>query len=248
MVESGKRWLAKGETGTSKTPLIVIRLVCQKGVDEWGKLPNKEDLADTIDALFFPHNIATMARFIQNLGSAAIESKETDFLYRVFEAFGWLGCSALKAGNHEVTCVCVRGLAQLGREARVKKLECHWDQCAVKPEDHARERIEWIATWISKVEKDQQEPWIGIVSQGFSRLAGKIVEVKMPETNGDTIMRLNITEEDHVEGFSSNAGGRDLDYSDFSMLKDFGLHGFMGGTLMQGPVIPFVTSPTESPP
>ncbi len=237
MLESGERWLAKGNAEIAKTPLIIIRLFCQKGVDQWEK-QNEKNYAAYIDSVFCPHNVARLALIMKRLGSSAIEVKETDYLYRVFDAFGWLGCSALKAGNRETVAACVRSLTQLGREARVKGLECHWDRCAVKPEDHARERIEWILSWVVKQRKESQSCWLGLCSQGLSRLAGQTVKITMAERDGNIGLEREVISEAYKESFGSAAGFRELDYSDFSMLKDFELHGSIGGTIIHGPPTP----------
>lgn len=47
----------------------------------------------------------------------------------------------------------------------------------------------------------------------------------------------------HKESFVSwSTGARELDYSDFSMLKDFELYGHMGGILVRGPNIPLIAA------
>jgi hypothetical protein len=241
MVESGKRWLVKEEPETAQTPLIVIRLLCQKGVDEWFKETNK-NYDEQINSIFSPENTELLVHLLQGLGSVSIEVKNSNYLYRVFDALGWLGCSALKTGNNQVVASCVRSLAQLGREVRVKGLECHWDRCAVRPEDHAKERISWIASWIIKADDNQRDAWIALISQGLSRLSGKMTKVKITLVDNKYIIDDSPTHEPYVEGFSSPAGSRNLDYSDFSMLKDFELHGCMGFTFVQGPIIPLIRS------
>ncbi len=246
LVAAGERWIVKDKTAIARTPLVIVRLMCEKGVRQWsdGK-KNDERFEDHMESLFWYWNLPNLASMMQTLGSAAVNVGDSDYLYRVFDAYGWLGCSALKAGNRDTTAACVRALAQLGREARAKGLECHWDRCAIKPEDHARERIQWILTWISKADPAEQEGFLGICSQGLSRLSGYVTKILLTEEDGKPFFKMVTSKDPHTEGFSSEAGHRELDYSDSKMMKDFELYGFVGGSVMQGPTVPLRVEPTD---
>jgi hypothetical protein len=242
MVLSGERWIRRGETHIARRALIVLRLLCQQGVYRWqGKGPQD----DNMDSLFWIHYLGGLAQMIKPLGTTAIEAGETDFLYRVFDAFGWLGCSAVKSRNREVARACVRALAQLGREARAKGLECFWDKCAVRPEDHARERIEWMLTWTARTDDDDRADWIAIIEQGLSRLGGNVVTISYVSAEENRPFECVRSAEPYIEQFGSDAGWRELNYSDTKMLKDFELHGVRGGVFIQGPAVPLQGSQDE---
>lgn len=239
MVNSGIRWIGKGRSPIALPPLVVIRLLCEKGISSLAKRPsgaNRDD--DEMESLFWYWNISTLAAMMKPLGTASVQSGDSNFLYRAFDAYGWLGCSAVKANEFDLAGVCVRALAQLGREARAKKMECHWDSCAVRPDDHAGERILWIVSWVVKADEATQERFLGICSQGISRLHGRVTKFHIRCEGGQHKIVTEESEDSHIEGFSSEAGERSLDYSDHEMLKDFELHGFMGGTVVHGPTIP----------
>jgi len=239
MVKMGERWLKKGHPSIAKTPLIVVRLLCLKGVDR----SLKEDQSlDHVDSLFWVHNINGLAQMLKPLGSHAIEVGASDYLYRVFDAYGWLGCSCVKANERDIAATCIRALAQLGREARSKKLECHSERCAIRPEDHAKERIEWITSWILQAPEQTKKGWLELCSQGLSRLTGNVVKLGFSEREGKPIIEFGNSEEPHKEMFDSNGVCRELDYSEHDMLKDFELYGIMGSVLMQGPFVPFQKS------
>ena len=224
-------------------PLIVSRQVVQKGLDDPPEI--KEGEQQPIEISMFNHTLPQLTGPIKRLGSFAIEKGDSDFLYRCFDAFGWLGCSAVKHRKMLVATACLRALSQLGREVRAKGLECHWDKCAVRPEDHAAERIDWIASWVSKVPEDGREYWIGLLEAAYSRLSGLETSLKFETTtDGKVSISKSVSEKNHVESYIMHAASRDVDYSDFSFLKDLELHGGKG-VFMRGPPMPIVSATTE---
>ncbi|MDD4117390.1 MAG: hypothetical protein PHI39_04155 [Kiritimatiellae bacterium] len=224
-------------------PLIVSRQVVQKGMDDPPKVKAGEQ--QPIEISMFNHTLPQLTGPIKHLGSFAIEKGDSDFLYRCFDAFGWLGCSAVKHQKMLVATACLRALSQLGREVKAKGLECHWDKCAVRPEDHAAERIDWIATWVSKVPEDGREYWIGLLEAAYSRLSGRETSLKFEtDADGKTSISKNISGKKHVESYFMHAASREVDYSDFSFLKDLELHGGKG-VYMRGPPMPLVSATTE---
>lgn len=242
MVTSAGRWLAKNQTHPARAPLVTLRQLCQRGVEQSPPGDGKDEMG----SLFWFHNLESLTGMMKPLGSAAVKAGENAFLYLVLEAYGFLGCDALKAKHDAVVRTCVRALAQLGREARAKGLECHWDRCALRPEEHARERLEWIASWIAALEPADRSPWVDILRQGCSRLDGRVVtDIRFSGHGGRVHVEPQVSGEPHREGFMANAGARELDYSDFGMLKDFELHGTMGSWLVQGPLMPFTAAPVQ---
>ncbi|NLB60168.1 MAG: hypothetical protein GX806_03740 [Lentisphaerae bacterium] len=224
-------------------PLIVSRQVVQKGMDDPPKVKVGEQ--QPIEISMFNHALPQLTGSIKRLGNYAIKKDDSGFVYRCFDAFGWLGCSAVKHKNMLVATACLRALSQLGREVRAGGLECHWDKCTVRPEDHAAERIGWIASWVSKVPEDGREYWIGLLEAAYSRLSGYKTSLKFETAaDGKASISKNISKEKHVESYIMHAASREVDYSDFSFLKDLELHGGKG-VYMQGPLMPLVSATTE---
>jgi hypothetical protein len=243
LANSGRTMIEKGHLDAARIPLIAIRQCCLKGVYEIAARA-KDGKEPDINSLFFDHTLGNVAAIIKPLGTAAITAGQSDYLYRVFDAFGWLGCTALKNGNREVTKTCLRALAQLGREARAKKLECHWDRCALLPEQHARERIQWVMSWITKEPEATRDSWLPLCAQALSRITGKEITLTVEKKGDQVRIVIQESDEEHMEGYSADGGSRQLDYSDINMLKDFELYGG-GGMVMQGPTIPFKIEKSE---
>lgn len=231
-----------GSRSEVRVPLIVARQIVQKGVDDPPHAPVEEGTA--FNEFFFrlPQLIGT----VQRLGSFAIERRDTNYLYLCLDAFCWLGCSAVKQKDIGVTTACLRAISQLGREARASSLECHWDRCALRPEDHASERIDWIASWVCQMPAEARSRWIELLNSAASRLRGYQVEFEFQQTpSGEPRICKRQLEEKHVEGYFLDAGSRQVDYSDFEFLKDLELHGGRG--IMQGPVVPIAPAPKPTP-
>jgi hypothetical protein len=244
MLDSAKRWIKQGKFDAARTPLVVIRQACFKGMDRWSSEPTHNG-DDHSESLFWPPHLGRLAQMMKPLGTCAIEIGGEDgskYLYHVLGAFGWLGCSAMKMRHNEVVTVCVRALAQLGREARARKLECHWDRCALEPHQHAEESIDWILTWLMRLPHDERGRWLGIFAQGYSRLLGSVVNIEIVDSGEKRNFEKKISSTAHKETFASYNGVRELDYCNFSMLKDFELHGHMGGVFVRGPIVPLTTT------
>lgn len=234
------RWMEKGETGPAKKSLILFRQLWQHGLDRAvaDKDEDAEGNDDGIECFFFWHNLNHMARLIEGLGLKAIKLNDPGFLHLVHEGFGFQGCSAAKHDALPIGEECIRALAQLGREARAAKLECHWEKCAALPHDHAIERINWIWSRITEMENENSvKVWVDSCLAGISRIEGKKIEVTDLGPGKKPRWELNRTDEPYMESFSGLDGSRVLDYSDPEMLKSFTLIG-TGSALVQGPPVP----------
>jgi hypothetical protein len=246
MVASGQRWLARKKPVPAKPPLVLLSQLCRKGMERCVAIENNQSEGHE-ESLFWPHTLGSLVARLKPLGSTAVEAGESDYLYRIFDALVWLGCSAAKSNNWIVAKECVQALAQLGREARAQGLECHWEHCAVQPADHAGKRIAWIATWIPKLGEDVKSRWLELCSQGLSRLNGQISKITLVEKDDRSRIQIDVSDSPHKERFLSDAGSRELDYSNFRMLKDFELYGHLEGTVVRGPPIPIkLKSESES--
>jgi hypothetical protein len=166
-----------GSTSDIRVLIIVARQIVQKGVDNPPRTPEGQESG--IEIFEFHHALPQLTNCIKRLGSYAIEKGDSEFLYRCFDAFAWLGCAAVKEKDSGVATECLRALSQLGREVRAKGLECFWSRCPVRPEDHAAERIDWIASWIAKIPADNREHWIGMCDCAYSRLVGRETTLKI---------------------------------------------------------------------
>ena len=239
-----KHCYQSGSYSEIRVPLIVSRQITQKGLDAPPKV--MEGHEEPMEVTMFRFNLPQLTNIIKHLGSYAIENGNSDFLYRCFDAFGWLGCSAVKRQNMPVATACLRALCQLGREGRAKGLECHWDRCALRPADHAAERIGWITTWVPKIPEEQRQHWIDLLNNAYSRLYGKetIVEVKTVK-NGRDFITTKLSDKKHIEGYIIDGTSRDVDYSDFAFLKDLELYGGHG-LMMSQITIPLVVAPPKN--
>jgi hypothetical protein len=233
-----------GSVSEIRVPLIVARQLVQKGMDDPALA--EEGKEQSVDVSEFHFNLPQLTNVIKRLGSYAVEKSDSELLYRCFDAFGWLGCSAVKQDYLHVATVCLRGLSQLGREARAKDLECFWDRCPVRPVDHAWERIDWICSWVSKVTGDRRQYWVGVLESAYSRVYGFETSLHFEkDTDGKVSISKDVSKKKHIEGYIMQAAARDVDYSDFAFLKDLELHGGRG-VVMQGPPVPLFPSESEN--
>jgi len=237
MSSLGKSCYTIGSKSDIRIPLIVSRQLVQKGVDDPLLIENEKNKHST-KGLEFQHALPQLSDVIKEIGSFAVKNNDSNLLYRCFNAFSWLGCAAIKSENFLVTTACLRGLSQLGRLARAKNLECFWDKCAVKPEDHAAEHIEWISTWTARMLEDKRNRWVELIEVAYSRLYGKKTSISIESREEQPFIQRNISDEHYTESYYLQAGSRNVDYSDFTFLKDLELRGKMEGGYFQGPIIP----------
>jgi hypothetical protein len=226
-----------GSTRDIRIPIIVARQIVQKGMDDPPPIQPGQDVS--VEISMFHHQLPNVTACIKRLGSFAIAKGDTEFLYRCLDAFGWLGCSAVKLEHVAVVTECLRALSQLGREARAADLECFWDRCPVRPVDHAVERVDWIASWLAQVPSDRRQNLAELANCAYSRLTGQEITLKFKQaSDGKLSIEKVFSEKKHVESYIMQAAARNVDYSDFAFLKDLEMHGGKG-VLVQGPSVPF---------
>lgn len=221
MTELGKHSLKLGQYQSALIPVIVARQVTQKGLDN--PLPSAEDDAKA-DLTFFNHALSQLPNTIRRMGSYAVTQKDSNYVYRCLDAFGWLGCSAVKTNHILVGRTCLRSIAQLGRECRAHELECFWDRCALQPSDHAKERIDWMATWVHRLNENARDPWLRSIGEALSRLQGKNTSLSISEKDGKPIINYHVSSEPHTLTYMSDGISRTIDYSNSQELKDFELY------------------------
>jgi len=215
--------LEGGNRSLILAPIVVARQITQKGVDE-PPTTDKPIGEKPIEELMFRHQLPQLTNVIKTIGHKAIEQKDTDILYRCLDAFGWLGCSAIKTDNQEVGKVCLRALCQLGRESRAAKLECFYSKCALEPWQHAEQRIGWILTWLPKLAEEVQKNWMRSIVEAYSRLHGFDVTIKIEQRNDKPFFGIEISKTPHTCGYSDLDGNRTVDYSGVNFLKDLELY------------------------
>jgi hypothetical protein len=107
----------------------------------------------------------------------------------------------------------------MGRYARRDKLEYFWDRCALTPWDHAEERLSWMMSWVVKKDSDR-ETWLKLFSEAYSRLRGFVTEIALKEKS----FTIQESKSPHAWTVSDNRATGTIDYSDFSVVKEFALY------------------------
>lgn len=198
-------------------PVITIRQLATEAVES-------QSPEDRMQAMLIMHAVEQCARSLQRLGEMSIRLGHADYLYACFDALGWLGCAAAREDESGVGNACANALAQLGRIARAKKLACFYTRCALLPEDHAYERIQWIITWTAALEGARREGWGESMAEAISRLLGRQTSIHY-EAKGEKFMcRVDVTEHPYKFTMNDNGRVRTIDYSDPDELKDFHLY------------------------
>ncbi len=212
----GMKSYERGFADIAISVISLSRSIVNKGLDR----PNMAG----IDCSLYRHALPYLTYPIRHLGSQAVKKSDSETLYRCLDAYAWLGCAATKKLNYGVAKECLRSLAQLGREARSQNLECFWSRCSISPWEHAEERIKWILTWVPKIDPLEWDVWIGVVAEAYQRLTGHQVEIKIEEKDGVPNCKINEKEETYIVGYWDHGQEREIDYSDFSFLKDMEMY------------------------
>lgn len=217
MVRAGKYLLTKDNSYCSLSPIIAARQAAQKCLDQ------------EPEGLLYEYYAAEFPSFIKRMGKKAIEVKDTEYLYRCFDAFVWMGCSAAKSKNrkagYEIGKACLHGLSQLGRESRAANLECFWDRCLLLPADHAEKNITDIGSWIPSISDESiRERWCDLLVESLSRLTGKVCTYQITKEEKPNL-KIKMTEEDYIFSMSDDGLKRTINYADTKMLKEMELYG-----------------------
>lgn len=177
------------------------------------------------------YNISTYAHDIKSLGVTALNSENHHFAYRCMESLSYIGCNAAKLKSMETVTAAFESIVHLGRLSRNLKIGCFWSRCLISAESHAEEFLGHILTWlVSDLDSNGNFFMKGHAEQAYSRLRGLKCLIK-PVANRNPIFWIEeIKSGDetipHVEYESGMFGySGKLDYSDFSNLKEYTLHG-----------------------
>ena len=179
------------------------------------------------------HNIASFAFAIKTLAVSALNNDNSHFAYRCMESLSYLGCNAAKLKSQPTISAVLQSLAQIGRVARHLNIGCFWSRCLIPVEKHAEENMAHIVTWLIQHDNSISDRFYmqDFVEQAYSRLRGIACEVtpqgkfsyalwvkERKDANGNRIT--HIEREVGMYGY-----GGQLDYSDFSNLKEYSLNG-----------------------
>jgi hypothetical protein len=211
-VETYKR----GWRTTPMRTLIVVRECATVGVRRPPAL--KEE------AFPFLHELVRFPLVADSLADAALEKRDSEFLYRCLDTLGWLGCAAIKADKKDVGLACIQSLVQLSRKSRHQKLECFWARCGMLPWQHARERIEWMLTWVPKVNNEiSRKLWLESFSEAYSRIEGTEIEIELQYEGDKPNFKLKRSGKPHKITYI-DSDTVIYDFSDESMLRELQLH------------------------
>jgi len=177
------------------------------------------------------YNISSYAYDIETLGLAALRHDSPNFAYRCMETLSYLGCNAAKLKSTDTVTVVLESIVQMGRTAKHLKVGCFWTRCLIPIESHAEEFMGHILTWLVQdysvnggfYMKEHTE-------QAYSRLRGVQCVIR-PKTKLGPKFWIEELKDDgdsipHIERESGMWGyDGQIDYSDFSNLKDYVLYG-----------------------
>jgi len=220
MVTLGQTFLERGLHENAMATIIVARQAVQKGIDD-----PKKDNEGKNDHLFI-YSLASYTRRIKQMGTHAIGLRNSNFLYRCLDALAWVGCSSVKHRQYPVTQSCLDGLSQLGRESRAADLRCFWSHCALRPEDHAAERLGWIASWIATSRDERKRPFaVDELAEAYSRLYGYETKISIDATQEKPRITIQRTDKPHQMTYTKDGFSRTIDYADPKTIDEFELWG-----------------------
>lgn len=216
--------LRERKTTIESTAFIsAVRQVAQKGIDD----PPESKDREKYEKIIFEHTLTSYPSYIKAMGISSITANNSGFLYKCMEALCWLGCSAVRNGNREITKECLRGISYLGRLSKHHKLTCFWSHCAMDPVDHAQENLWWMLTWLPKVQDEfTLKEMNNAFEEAYSRITGVIHTITFEvDSENKPIFQIQNSKKPHkVERFTTSVGGIShasvIDYSDFGMTKD----------------------------
>jgi len=177
------------------------------------------------------YSISAYAYDIETLGLAALRHDNPNFAYRCMETLSYLGCNAAKLKSTDTVTAVFVSIVQMGRTAKHLKVGCFWTRCLIPIESHAEEFMGHILTWLVQDFSANGSFYMKeYAEQAYSRLRGVKCVIR-PKANSNPKFWIEELKEDgksipHIE-YESGMWGYDgqIDYSDFSNLKDYVLHG-----------------------
>lgn len=177
------------------------------------------------------YNISVYAYDIKSLGVSALYNENSHFAYRCMESLSYLGCNAAKLKSTQTVVAVFESIVQIGRVAKHLNIGCFWSRYLIPAESHAEEFMGHILTWlIHDIDLEGNFFMKNHAEQAYSRLRGVKCAIR-PRQNANPHFWIKELESEgkkisHIE-YESGMWGYDgqLDYSDFSNLKEYVLHG-----------------------
>lgn len=226
VVNIGKKLLEEKNTIEPQKIINALHRVIEIGLLEI----EKGDPKDAYNAMN-GHNISHYVYYINELGETALNNKNHHFAYRCMETLSYLGCNAAKIKAHQTIVATLESIVHLGRVARSLKIGCFYHRCLIPAESHAEEFMGHIMTWlVHDIDKDGNFYMKEYMEQSYSRLRGVQCTIRPKAKYNPRFWIEEVKNDDktvpHIE-YESGMHGYDgsLDYSDFSNLKQYVLHG-----------------------
>jgi len=208
----GEETYKKGWKTTAMRALIVARECAETGIST----PPKEDI-------LFDHRLTLYSSVMHQLAEAALDKRDSEFVFRCMETLGFLGCSAVKAQKRELGTACVQALVQISRKSRHLRLECFWTRCGMLPWQHARERVQWMLSWVARLPVEEHRLWLETFSEAYSRIEGRTRSITLTTRDGEPFFQIAQSDEAHTVTYLDEAKVT-YDYSDESMLRELQLY------------------------
>ena len=190
------------------------------------------------------YNITMYAYDIKELGVSALNNENSHFAYRCMESLSYLGCNAAKLKSTQTIVAVFESIVHLGRLTRNLKIGCFWSRCLIPAESHAEEFMGHILTWlVHDLNSDGKFYMKEYAEQAYSRIRGVKCVIK-PNQQHPCFWIVELEKDgkkiSHLE-YESGMYGYDgqSDYSDFSNLKEYILHGIGS----ESDVVTFHSSP-----
>ncbi len=227
-------WMGKKalELKTTAEPSKVLNTIHRVAELSIYRLENEDNKNSNLDK----YNISTYAYDIKELGVAALNSGNSHFAYRCMETLSYLGCNAAKIKSTQTVVAVLESIVQIGRVAKNLGIGCFWSRCLIPAESHAEEFMGHILTWlIQDYSSDGSFYMKEYVEQSYSRLRGVKCAIN-PKPSLNPKFWIEELEENghkitHIERESGMYGyDGEMDYSDFSNLKEYVLHGIGSGS------------------
>lgn len=222
----GEKLLLEGREEEATKILITFHSVVTSSIEKCFKEQDKGKYA------MEEHNIPGYVHFMKSLGQAAVKARGEHFVYRCGELLSYLGCEAVKKKNDMSVLACMEALVQLGRESRHAGFNCFWDNCFVPIHGHMETFLKHIFTWlIIDVNKEGEFRLKRQAEDAFSRLRGGEFKLEaQPEESGKILLKIvEVLDSKNkpvpyvIVLSDSNGEKGEMDYSNFSNLKEYSL-------------------------
>jgi hypothetical protein len=91
------------------------------------------------------------------------------------------------------------------------------------PWQHARERLEWMLTWVARLPTGIQRAWLETFSEAYSRIDGKTLTIDLASEDDKPVFEFKRSDKPHTMTYMDKHTVT-YDYSDESMLRDLQLY------------------------